>query len=109
MAPCQLKKPFKGPRWSGDEGVARRNGSEKSFPNKGSLICPPGKSMILYKKETEKMSYCPDLQPFGDGDPRVREAQLLQNGVDAVRLDRVAGPRHESDSWLQMPRFAPAQ
>ena len=24
------------------------------FPDEGSLICPPGKSMIFYKKETEK-------------------------------------------------------
>ena len=23
-------------------------------PDKGSLICPPGKSMIVYKKEKEK-------------------------------------------------------
>ena len=39
----------------GDQGVAGRNGTGKYFPDEGSLICPPGKSMILYKKETEKI------------------------------------------------------
>ena len=34
--------------------VAGRNEREKLFPNKGSLICPPGKLMIFYKEETEK-------------------------------------------------------
>ena len=38
----------------GDEGVAGRNVREKRFPDEGSLICPPGKSMIFYNKETEK-------------------------------------------------------
>ena len=52
-APCQLKKPFKSSRrrrgsWSWEE---RRS---IVFPNKGSLICHPGKSMIFYKKKTEK-------------------------------------------------------
>ena len=27
---------------------------KRYFPNEGSLICPPGKSMILYKREREK-------------------------------------------------------
>ena len=51
-AQSQLKKTFKGPR--------RRRGScweERKwivFPDEGSLICPPDKSMILFKKETEK-------------------------------------------------------
>ena len=27
---------------------------ERSFPDEGLLVCPPGKSMILYKNETEK-------------------------------------------------------
>ena len=27
---------------------------ENSFPDEGSLICPPGKSMSFHKKETEK-------------------------------------------------------
>ena len=39
----------------GDKGVAKRNEREKCFPDEGSLICPPGKSMILHKKETEKI------------------------------------------------------
>ena len=30
-------------------------GGEKCFPDQGSLISPPGKSMIIYKKETEKI------------------------------------------------------
>ena len=38
----------------GDEEVAGRNGREYCSPNEGSLICPPGKSMIFHKKETEK-------------------------------------------------------
>ena len=38
-----------------DEGVAGRKGKEKYFLNEGSLICPPGKSTIFYKKETEKI------------------------------------------------------
>ena len=38
----------------GDEGVVRRNGREQCFSDKGSLICPPGKSMSFHKKETEK-------------------------------------------------------
>ena len=32
----------------GDEGVAGRNGREKYFPDEGSLICLPGKSIIFY-------------------------------------------------------------
>ena len=38
----------------GDEGVAGRNGQKLCFPDEGSLIYPPGKSMFFYKKETEK-------------------------------------------------------
>ena len=38
----------------GDEGVAGRNGRDQCFPDEGSLICPPGKSMSFHKKETEK-------------------------------------------------------
>ena len=34
----------------GDEGVAGRKGREKYFSDKGSLICPPGKSMMFYTK-----------------------------------------------------------
>ena len=41
--------------WDRDEGVAGRNGREKYFPEEGSLICFPGKSMIFYKKKTEKI------------------------------------------------------
>ena len=47
------QKGFKRVR-DGDEWVAGRNGREQCFPNEGSLICPPGKSMICYEKETEK-------------------------------------------------------
>ena len=39
-----------------DIRVAGRNGSEKCFPDEGSWICPPGKSMSFHKKETEKNS-----------------------------------------------------
>ena len=67
-APCQLKKTFKVPRW--------RRGS--CFPNKGSLFCPPGKSMIFHIKETEKCwvsgqtcwppsGWAPPLRPWGTG------------------------------------------
>ena len=34
---------------------------EKYFPDERSLICPQGISMILYKRETEKLSYWPNL------------------------------------------------
>ena len=37
-----------------DEGVAGRNGRPKYFPNEGSLIRPASKSIIFYKKLTEK-------------------------------------------------------
>ena len=47
------QKALRGVR-DGDEGVAGRNGGEQCFPDKGSLICPPGKS-IFHKKETEKI------------------------------------------------------
>ena len=43
--PCQLKSPSRVP--VGDQGVARRNVRDNYFPHKGSLICPPGNSMIL--------------------------------------------------------------
>lgn len=36
------------------------------------------------------------LQPLGDGGARVAEAQLLQDVVHAVRLDRLARPRQQS-------------
>ena len=51
-APCQLKKPFK--------GLKRRRGScweelqKIVFPDEESLICPQGKSIIFYKKETKQ-------------------------------------------------------
>ena len=32
--------------WDRDRGVAGRNGREKCFPDEGSSICPPDKSMI---------------------------------------------------------------
>ena len=38
----------------GEEGVAGRSGKEEWYPDEGSLICPPGKSMILYKKGNRK-------------------------------------------------------
>ena len=37
---------------------------KKYFPNKGSLICPPGKSVIFYKKETKQLSQWQDLFPI---------------------------------------------
>ena len=42
----------------GYEGVAGRNGRELCFPDEGSLICPPGKSMSFHEKETEKNWVC---------------------------------------------------
>ena len=50
--PISLKCPSR--IQDGNEGVAGRNWREKCFPNEGSLICPPGKSMSFHKKETEK-------------------------------------------------------
>ena len=38
-----------------DKGVAGRNRREKYFPYEGSLIYPPGKSMIFYKKGNKKI------------------------------------------------------
>ena len=35
---------------------------EKSVFYEGSLICPPGKTMILYKNKQKKMSIGPDLE-----------------------------------------------
>ena len=40
--------------WDGDNWLAGRT-EEKWFLDEGSLIGPPGKSMILYKKETQKI------------------------------------------------------
>ena len=37
-----------------NEGVAGRTRREKYFPEEGSLIFPPGKSMIFHRKQTEK-------------------------------------------------------
>ena len=39
-----------------DQGVAGRSGGDMFFFNDGSLISPPDKSMMVYKKEKEKMS-----------------------------------------------------
>ena len=39
---------------SRDEGVAGRNRKDQYFSDKGSLICPPSKSMILHKKGSRK-------------------------------------------------------
>ena len=41
--------------WDGDKGVAGRNRREKYFPYEGSLIYPPGKLMIFYKKGNKKI------------------------------------------------------
>ena len=38
---------------------AKLNYTYRLFPDEGSLICPPGKSMIFYKKETEKIELVP--------------------------------------------------
>ena len=47
----------------GDKEVAGSYGREKYFPNEGSLICPPGKSMIfLEKKNRKKLVAGPELQ-----------------------------------------------
>ena len=35
---------------------------KRTFLNEGSLICLPGKSMTFLQKQTEKLSYLPDLQ-----------------------------------------------
>ena len=51
-----LKSPSR--VWDGDNvGVAGRYRREKDFPDKGSLICHPGKSMIfLHKGNRKKLS-----------------------------------------------------
>ena len=66
------KKPFKGPR--------RRQGSwweERKrivFPDEGSLICPPGKSMIFfYKTETQKNELVATPERYQDEDRRVEQ------------------------------------
>ena len=46
MVPCQLKKPFKGPRPR--LGSCWRKGREYCFLDKGSLICPKGNSIIFH-------------------------------------------------------------
>ena len=58
-----FKKALKRVR-DGDKGVAGRNRREQCFLDEGSLICPPGKLIIFYEKEVEKLNQCPDLN-FG--------------------------------------------
>ena len=72
----------------GDEGAAGRNAREQCFPDEGSLICPPGKSMIFDKKETEKnLSQWPDLKnKQDDTKPDVYRSNLLEN-YDAILPD----------------------
>ena len=49
--PYQLKKLFKGPR---PRLLSWGNGREKFFPDKGSLICQPGKSMMFQPSQSPK-------------------------------------------------------
>ena len=51
--PCQLENPIKGLR--GDKGVAERNRRETYFSDDGSLICPPGKSIIFLQGNKEEL------------------------------------------------------
>ena len=48
-----------------DKGVAGWNEDNNTFPNEGSLICPPGKSMIFFTKNRKTLSQWPDLLGFG--------------------------------------------
>ena len=48
MAPCQLKKALKGLKWRGGSCWEERKRILFCFPNKGSLLCPPGKSMAFF-------------------------------------------------------------
>ena len=52
-AQFQLKKPFKGLRQR--QRSCWEDRKRKLFRRNGSLICPPGKSMLRKKKETEKI------------------------------------------------------
>ena len=49
--------------WDHDKGVAWRNGREKCFPDEGSWICPPGKSMILHPSAPPNIWLLPPSQP----------------------------------------------
>ena len=57
-----------------DEVVAGREEREKYFLDEGSLIHPPGKSMIFYKRK--KLSWWPDLLW-----PSLRQTVLVWNRV----------------------------
>ena len=46
---CRVSSKSPSRVWNGDEAVAGRNRRDQYFPNKGSLICLPGKSMIFYR------------------------------------------------------------
>uniref|UniRef100_A0A8D8UDH9 Uncharacterized protein n=1 Tax=Cacopsylla melanoneura TaxID=428564 RepID=A0A8D8UDH9_9HEMI len=45
------------------------------------------------------------LHPLGNGRPRMREPELLQDVVDTVRFDAFATPREKSDCRFQVPRI----
>ena len=101
---CQLKRPFKGLRLRGDSCWEEPKRKISSL-NKGSLICPPGKSMILYKKETEKIKLvarpevsqtyekiCDVFRPLSKCD------YLRDSGVKAPMLE--IDENRENQVWL---------
>ena len=69
----------------GDKGVAGRNGREKCFTVKGSLICPPGKSMIFHKEETEKIEVVARPKVGGGGWSGLLAAVGFLLDIGAVR------------------------
>ena len=71
-----------------DERVAGRDYRKWCFPDEGSLICPPGKSMIFYKKETRKM-----IELVARPGRRLAVAPNGQGGLEVV-AEVVLRPQH---------------
>ena len=68
-------------------------GGEKCFRDEGSMICPLGKSMILYKKETGenrvKWRDLPDVGEVkvpGEALDQALRPEILSSGVDTSIL-----------------------
>ena len=72
------------------------------FPDKGSFICPPGKSMTFHKKETEKIelvarpvSYqdtAVDIQALEDASFVSAKKVLKKGGLDGPMSPKARGP-----------------
>ena len=61
--------------WSNVKGVAGRNYREQCFPDEGSLICPPGKSINFFTKRKQKKI---ELVARPDEDARVEHWSVAQ-------------------------------